>query len=262
MGIPIIRGREFEAAHREDRTAIVIGAGAAARLWPGADPIGRRLVSFVSTPRGQVFTVVGVVDDSAGLRDVGDEIRVFVPDVQVTGHFLIRTAAPAQPMISVIRAAANADAPQLPLVSIRTLDALESAQRTSLRRALAGIAGTGTLALFLSAVGLYAVVAFAVRQRVREIGIRTALGADRQQVIRWFLVRGLRLSVFGMAVGLTLSVIVVRLMAAAQGKEPPSNIAGLAALVAGIAIAVTLIATWIPARRAAAVDPLLALRVE
>jgi putative ABC transport system permease protein len=114
----------------------------------------------------------------------------------------------------VIRAAANAEAPQLPLVSIRTLDAIESAQRTSLKRALAGIAGTGTLALFLSAIGLYAVVAFAVRQRVSEIGIRTALGADRQQVIRWFLVRGLRLSVFGMAVGLTLSVIVVRLMAA------------------------------------------------
>ena len=69
------------------------------------------------------------------------------------------------------------------------------------------------LALFLSAIGLYAVVAFAVRQRVREIGIRTALGADRQQVVGWFLLRGLKLSLAGMTLGLTLSVIVVRLMA-------------------------------------------------
>ena len=118
------------------------------------------------------------------------------------------------------------------------------------------------LALFLSAIGLYAVVAFAVRQRVREIGIRTALGADRRQVVGWFLIRGLRLSVAGMALGLTLSLIVVKLSATIQGEAPPSGIIGLAAAVTSVAVTVALIATWIPARRAATIDPILALRVE
>jgi predicted permease len=263
MGFPIVRGRDFDPAHREDRTAVVIGAGAANQLWPGADPIGRRLVSISPSRRGSLFTVVGVVDDpSAGLRDTGDEIRVFVPDVRITGHFLIRTQAPAQPMVPAVRAAAVAEAPDLPLVSVRTLDAIESEQRTSLTRAMAGVSSAGGLALFLSAIGLYAVVTFAARQRVREIGIRTALGADRPQVVGWFLMRGLRLSLAGMVMGLTLSVIVVRLMAAVRGETPSSAIFGVAALVAGIAIVVALVATWIPARRAAAVDPLLALRVE
>jgi predicted permease len=263
MGIPVLRGRDFDAAHREDRTAIILGVEAARRLWPGTDPIGRRLVSLTPARRGNVFTVVGVVDEArAGLRDAGDEIRVFAPDVGVTGHFLIRTQAPAQPMLPVIRAAAVAEAPSLPLVSARTLDAIESAQRTSLTRALAGIGGTGVLALFLSAIGLYAVVALAVRQRVREIGIRTALGADRKQVVRWFLFRGLRLSLAGMAVGLTLSVIVLQLMAALRGTDPPSGIIPLAALIGLVALTVALAATWIPARRAAAVDPLAALRLE
>jgi predicted lysophospholipase L1 biosynthesis ABC-type transport system permease subunit len=241
----------------------VIGAAAAGRLWPGADPIGRRLVSLSPTRRGSLFTVVGVVDDTrAGLRDDGNEIRVFVPDVRVTGHFLIRTQAPAQPMAPVIRAVAVADAADLPVVSVQTLDAIESAQRRSLTRIMAAVSGTGVLALFLSAIGLYAVVAFAVRQRAREIGIRTALGAGRQQVVRWFLMRGLRLSLIGMALGLTLSIIVVRLMAAVQGEEPPAGIVGLAAVVAGVAVGVALLATWIPARGAAAIDPILALRVE
>ena len=263
MGIPVVRGRDFEVAPREDPGAIVIGTAAAGRLWPGGDPIGRRLVSFSPTRRGSVFTVVGVVDDArAGRRDGGNEIRVFVPDVRVTGHFLVRTQGPAQPMLPVIRAAAVADAPGLPLVSVRTLDAIESGQRTSLTRTMAAVGGTGVLALFISAIGLYAVVAFTVRQRVREIGIRTALGADPRQVVRWFLGRGLRLSLAGMAIGLTLSVIVVRLVAALQGEDPPAGIVGLAALVAVVAITVALLATWLPARRAASIDPLLALRVE
>ena len=96
----------------------------------------------------------------------------------------------------------------------------------------------------------------------REIGIRTALGADRRQVVQWFLVRGLRLSLAGMCVGLTPSVIVVRLTSALKGEDSPSGIVGLAVLVACVAIAVALLATWIPARRAASIDPLLALRAE
>ena len=263
MGVPFVRGRNFVEAPGEERSAVVIGAAAASRLWPGLDPIGRRIVSLSPTRRGSQFTVVGVVDDTrAGLGDDGDQIRVFVPEVRVTGHFLIRTQAPAQPMVAVIRGVAVADAPELPLVSVRTLDAIESAQRSSLTRTIGAVGGTGVLALFLSAIGLYAVVAFAVRQRVREIGIRTALGADRRQVVRVFLVRGLKLSLAGMAMGLTLSVIAIRMMAALQNQEPPSGIAGLAALVACIAVTVAMLASWIPARRAAAVDPLLALRVD
>jgi predicted permease len=263
MGLPVVRGRDFDVALREDRGSVVIGSATANRLWPGADPIGRRLASISPTRRRTSFTVVGVVDETrVGLRDTGDEIRVFVPDVRITGRFLIRTQAPAQPMLPVIRGMAVAEAPDLPIVSARTLDAIASEQRTSLRRIIAGVGGAGVLALFLSAIGLYAVVAFAVRQRVREIGLRTALGADRQQVVAGFLIRGLKLSLAGMTLGLTLSVIVVRLMAALQGEEPPSGIVGMAAVVACIAVTVALLATWIPARRAATIDPILALRVE
>ena len=261
MGIPVVRGRAFEAPDREDRRAVVIGATAARRLWPGVDPIGRRLISPVATSRGSVFTVVGVVDEAAGgLRDTGDEVRIFVPDVRVTGHFLVRTAVPSQPMLPAIRAAANAEAPHVPLVSVRTLDAIEAAQRTSLMRALTAIVGTGLVALFISAIGLYAVVAFSVRQRVHEIAIRTSLGAAPRDIVGRFLLRGLRLSALGIGVGIALSVVVVRLIVALQGGESPSGLVGAAIVVVCIAVVVTLMATWIPARRAADVDPLLALR--
>ena len=263
MGIPVVRGRDFDAPRREDRSAIVVGTAVAARLWPSHDPIGRRLVSLSPTRRGSVFTVVGVVDETrAGMHEDGDEIRVYLPDVRVTGHFLIGTSAPAQPMVPVIRGLAVAEAPEVPIVSARTLDAVAAAERRSVTRTVAAVGGAGALALLLSAIGLYAVVAFAVQQRVREIGIRTALGADGQQVVRSFLFRGLRLCVAGMTLGLTLSVIVVRLMAAAQGEEPPAAILAVAALVAGVAGVVALLATWIPARRVAAIDPLIALRVD
>ncbi len=260
MGIPVVRGRTFDSG-QEDRGAIIIGATAASRLWPSADPIGRRLVSSGSTSRGSVFTVVGVVDEAAGgVRTADDEIRVFVPDVRVTGHFLMRTAVPAQPMLPAIRAAAIAEAPHLPLVSVRTLDAIESTQRASLTRALAAIVGTGFVALFISAIGLYAVVAFSVRQRVHEIGIRTSLGAAPRDIVGWFLLRGLRLSALGIGIGIALSVVVVRLIVALKGGEHPPELLGVAGVVGAVAVAVTLLATWIPARRAAAVDPLLALR--
>jgi putative ABC transport system permease protein len=264
MGVPIVRGRGFAQAQREERGSIIIGAATARRLWPDADPLGRRLAATTPTQRGGLFTVVGVFDETtAGVRDDGNRIRVFVADVVgPTGHFLVRTQAPAQSMLPTIRAVGVAEAPDLPFVSSRTLAAIEAEQRSSLTRVIAGASGIGAIALFLSAIGLYAVVAFAVQQRVREIGIRTALGADRQQVVGSFVRRGLNLGLIGMAVGLTLSILVVRLVSVMQGEDTSFAIVGLAALVAGVALVVTLVATWVPARRAAAVDPLLALRAE
>ena len=105
-------------------------------------------------------------------------------------------------------------------------------------------------------------VAFAVGQRVREIGIRTALGAESRQVVALFVRSGLRLSVVGLVIGLALGIGGVRLLSAVEGKEPPTGTLGVAALVAVFVIGVALLASWIPARRAARIDPLEALRVE
>ncbi len=259
MEIPIVRGRDFEAADRSDGRAVVIGAALARRLWGSTDPIGRRLVSAGPNRRnlGQV-EVVGVVDERPG----DGEPRIFVPSLRITGHFLIRTHGPADPVIPVVRSIASAEAPDLPLVSARTLAGIEAGERNSTMRLITAAGGSGAVALFLAAIGLYSVVAFAVGQRIREIGIRTALGAGKRQVIGLFLFRGLRLSVAGLAIGLTLSLIAVRLMAAAQGEDPPAGILWVTTLVAVVVIGVALLATWIPARRAARIDPLHALRVD
>ena len=158
---------------------------------------------------------------------------------------------------------ANAEAPDLPLTSVSTLASIEAGERRSLLSAIAAAGGSGALALFLAAIGLYAVVAFAVGQRVREIGIRTALGADRRQVVRMFVLRGLRLSLVGLLLGLTLSVLVIRAMALSRGEAlEPGNRFPLAALIAVIVVGVALLATWVPARRAAHIDPSVALRTE
>ena len=184
------------------------------------------------------------------------------PRVHTTGHLLVRTHGPAEHLLPAIRAAAADEAPALPIVSARTLAAVEASERRSVVTAISAAGGTGALALLLSAIGLYAVVAFAVGQRVREIGIRTALGAGSRQVVSLFVRRGLRLCLFGLVIGLALGIGGVRVISAVEGNEPPAGILGLSALVAVFVIGVALLASWIPARRAARIDPLEALRVE
>jgi predicted permease len=277
MRLPFVRGRDFDAAERSQDGAIVIGSRLARRLWGGADAIGRRVVSISPTMRGiRTFTIVGVVDDGTtardGERDGGrhpelpgsrrDGERIFMSRVHTTGHLLVRTHGPAEQVLPAIRQAAADEAPALPVVAARTLAAVEAAERRSVVSAISAAGGTGALALLLSAIGLYAVVAFAVGQRAREIGIRMALGAESRQVVRLFVWRGLSLSLFGLVIGLALGVAGVRAISAVNGSEPPTGTLGLSALVAAFVIGVALVASWIPARRAARIDPLEALRVE
>ena len=263
MSIPFVLGRDFDPAGTESAGSVVVGAQLARRLWGEADPIGRRLVSVDAfQPRPGVFTVVGVVDSSGADGISPTYHRIFVPTVRVTGHFLIRTQGPAQPTIPLIRSVANTDAPDLSLVSTRTLAAIEDDQRSSFLKAIAAAGGSGAVGLLLSAIGLYAVVALAVGQRVREIGIRAALGADRRRILGMFLRRGLKLSLAGVIVGLALSIVGIRLILAFSGETPPSGMAALAASVTVVVTGVTLFATWIPARRATRIDPLEVLRVE
>jgi predicted permease len=265
MGVSFVRGRDFDEAERVHDDVIVIGSGLARRLWDGADAIGRRLVSVGPTLHGtRTFTIVGVVDDATtGARDdEGRGVRVYMPRVHTTGHLLVRTHGPAEHFLPAIRQAAADEAPRLPIVAARTIAAVEAAERRSVVTAITAAGGTGALALLLSAIGLYAVVAFAVGQRVREIGIRTALGAESRQVVGLFVWRGLSLCVFGLIIGLLLGIAGARVISAVQGSEPPTGILGLSVLVAMFVIGVALLASWIPARAAARIDPLAALRVE
>jgi putative ABC transport system permease protein len=263
MSLPIVLGRDFDPAGADPANAIVVGAGLARRLWGDADPIGRRLASVSAfQPRPGVFTVIGVVGDARAGGSAEDDSRIFVPAVRVTGHFLIRTQGPAQPIVPVIRSIANSEAPELSLVSARTLAAIEDGQRSNFMKAIAATGGSGAVALLLSAIGLYAVVALAVGQRSREIGIRAALGADRGRILGMFLRRGLRLSLAGVSVGIALSIVALRLLLALGGEEPPSGTAAVAAVVTVVVTGVTLLATWIPARRATRIDPLEVLRAE
>jgi ABC-type antimicrobial peptide transport system permease subunit len=199
MGFPFLRGREFDRT--DDGRAIVIRGDMARRLWGSSDPIGRRLVPAGDGQSGTAFVVIGVVDETrAGLSGENDQ-DVFAPTVARTGSLLVRTREPADPLVPTIRAVANAEAPLLPITSVTTLAAADARQRLTFKRASSAALGGGIIALFLSAIGLYAIVSFAVNQRTREIGIRTALGADAREVVRMFFTKGLRLSLIGLAIG-------------------------------------------------------------
>jgi putative ABC transport system permease protein len=149
----------------------------------------------------------------------------------------------------------------MPIVRAETMEQRQAEFRRGVLRASSAAAGGGLLALLLSAIGLYAVVSFAVGQRTREIGIRTALGQQRGQIVRMFFVKGLGLSAFGLILGLPLSIIVTRLIV--TNLNWPLTSSPLLGLAIGVVVlAVASLAVWIPARRASTIDPLVALRTE
>ncbi|HEX8212450.1 MAG TPA: ABC transporter permease [Longimicrobium sp.] len=273
FGIPVVRGRDFDAgeyAHPADGVArapsydrAIIGRDLARRLWGGADPLGRRLViGQPNRPRAAAMIVVGVVDEAAaGPSEVNGQVRVYVPYSSMNMGVIARTAGPALPMLNAMREAVAAEAPQMPISRAQTLEQREAEARRSAMRAGGAVAVGGVLALLLSAIGLYAVVSFAVGQRTREIGIRTALGAQRRQVVRMFFAKGLALSALGLLLGLPLSLLATRLIDA-KLNVPLASSPLLGVAVGALVFVVASVAVWIPAHRASTIDPVLALRTD
>ena len=124
------------------------------------------------------------------------------------------------------------------------------------------MSGGGLLALLLASIGLYGVVALAVRQREREIGVRVALGARPRQVVGMFLASGVRLSVLGLVLGLPLSIVALYLIASSFAGQIPLDMPLVGLAIAAVVITVASLASWIPARRAAVIDPLVTMRAE
>ena len=261
MGVPVRRGRGIDAGDRAGATpVVVINETMARRYWAGRDAIGGRLRAG-----GEWATVVGVVKDGKyGTLSEAPRAVMYLPIQQIyranpTLH--VATRGPAEPAIGAIRRTLAELAPDLALYDVRTL---EEHLRLSvvIPKVAAILLGLfGLLALVLAAVGLYGVIAFLVGQRTREIGVRMALGAGRGAILRQVLTQGARTAGLGLAIGLALAVAVSPALASLLVKVSPTDVPTYLA-TAALLFGVALVATWLPARRAAAVDPVEALRAD
>ena len=278
LDVPIVLGRDVLLADTasSDRP-VVIGLDLAQALYGDANPVGRILYSPALRGLDQdsiAMTVVGVYDSRVkvpGMLWAGTTSRSNIPYRIYTAHgkawqkdrLLIRTRGSAAGYLPDLQRFAIAEAPQLPISSIQTLQQMDEQEfRVTMRVSLLAALG-GLIALTLASLGLYGVVALSVRQRTREIGIRIAVGAEPLRVARMFLASGVRSAVVGLAIGLPVTLAVLQVLIS-QGEMRMSGTQPMfiGAVITGVLLAVAAIATWIPARRAAQVDPGLTLRAE
>lgn len=266
MDIPVLRGRAFNeddvAAANAGSSPIILSSELARRLWGSEDPIGRELhAQSDSTAGPRRLVVVGMIDDpEAQMRNSARDLRVYVPlpADAAPRAVLVRTAGAALTLLPEVRGLAQTKAPNN-VTMVRTLEDIERNNRRRVRIVTGSLLGAGAVALLLSAIGLYAVVSFAVGQRTGEIAVRMAVGAGGRQIMRKFVSDGLKLSIFGLILGLPASILGLKSLMTDPDLPvvPLGPVTMLAA--AGVLIVATL-AVWIPALRAARVDPMVTLR--
>jgi len=181
--------------------------------------------------------------------------------------YLVRATGPARPLIGTIRDHLRKTIPDMAVVGIETLQDTFASQDREVMQVGMGAGTAGALVLLLASVGLYGVIALSVTQRRREIGIRIALGARPVEVVALLFRQGVKLGVLGLVIGLPLSLVALTMLAhgitrTGENGVMPIGMIVIGSMIALVVIAVAMVATWIPARRAAIVDPMLALRTD
>jgi predicted permease len=263
---PVLQGRDFLDSDTEDSMPVaIVNAAMARKYWPGQDVIGKP----VGVPiRPFNMTVVGVVANVKHLamrEEPGPEI--YVPYTQkpwpsmLTMHVAVRTAMAPASITDAVRTAIRAVDPDLPLAAVATLDTVVADAMAQPRFSMLLVGGFGALALLFACVGLYGAVSYAVTSRTQEIGIRLALGAPRRRVFALVLRQCVQITGLGIAIGVVLSLIVLKAMAGFLYGVEPTDFTTFA-VVSVLLLAVALLACYVPARRATSVDPLLAIRAE
>jgi putative ABC transport system permease protein len=273
LHVPILRGRDLDDGEVAGRpAAILISRAMAKQFWPGEDPIGRRL-TMTFFP-GALRTIVGVVGDvkmdTLDEKDTAATIYMPIDQVSVpltggwssfsTSLVVRSTTAPAS-MVSAVSGAVHDVDKEIPLRDVLTMDEVVSNSISQQRFNMLLLGVFGGLALLLAAIGIYSVLSFSVRQQVREIGIRLALGAPVRDVLRMVLMEGAKPTLLGVAIGivgaLALGRFVASLIYGIKSSDPITFIA-----VAGLMAGISLLASIFPAYRATRVDPVVALRHE
>jgi predicted permease len=273
MQLPLRSGRFFtDRDNLASPPVVVIDDVLAKHFFPGQNPVGRQIGIMVLGPV-QIVGVVGHVkhwgldsDDKAKIRD-----QIYFPFLQVPDKFMsggvagltlvLRTAAEPLSLVSAVRAQVAGPTQDQPTYAVRTMEQIISGSLAERRFTMLLLIIFAATALLLAAVGIYGVMSYTVTRRTHELGIRTTLGASRREIVGLVLRQGMKLAAIGMAAGLVAALVLTRLMAGLlYGVRPadPATLAAVTLLLGGIA----LLACYIPARRATAVDPVVALRCE
>jgi predicted permease len=259
LRIPVVRGRTFTDADRADgEIAVVINETLARQAFGEEDPIGRRLASS----NGQVKTVIGVVRDTRHLYlDSLPNPTMYWAHAQFPMRSMWVVVRGSGDVIGAVRSQVRALDPLLPVANVRPLTALVDDRTAEARLTMLVFTIFATAALVLAAVGLYGVIAYTVSQRTREIGVTLALGARPALVVRRVLGDGMQLSVVGVAVGLLFAAWATSLLRAILYETSPTDVATYVG-VGVLLVLIGAVASAIPARRAARLDPVVALREE
>ncbi len=268
MGIPLREGRVFTDADTTSSQPVVIVSEELAReYWPGKDPLGKRLKTDTENPKAQWLSVVGVAGNvmSRGQYE-GAKPELYVPYTQYPWqldprNIMIRTNSDPTAVFDAVRREVTALDKDLPLADISTMKEIVAGPILQGQTVMLLLGTFAALALVLASVGIYSVISYAVTQRTQEIGIRMALGANGRNVTALVIRHGLMLAALGVAVGCAGGLAVTRFLSSLLFEVRPTDpvtFVGVSAILAAVA----LLACYIPARRAAKVDPMVALRCE
>ena len=262
MGVPLLRGRDFTDADRSaDAPAVIISAATAERFWGQADPVGRSLHQVGDRLPFTVIGVVGNVKNTALNREAPAVYLSAARRVWPLMDVVVRTDRDATATLPAVREAVRRLDPQLPLATVRTMEEWlsNSSAQPRLNAQLLGV--FAAVALVIAAIGIYGVIAYSVTQRTREIGLRMALGAPRRRVLRLVIGEGMTVGACGIAAGLVAAAALGRTLSSLVFGVQVHDLPTYGAVAAVLAI-VALAACALPARRAALVDPIVALREE
>ncbi len=273
IGLRLIQGRLLnEADEAGTSRAIVINQRMAQTLWPGQDAIGKHLESVVDEPVPAVFDpnrasiVVGVVSNThhdSLQGGFGDE--VYLPMTTKNNapsmSILLRSSLPATQVAAALRGAVAAIDPTAPVTRVRTLNEVVASSVSATRALTVLLVGFGVLAVGVGAVGVYSLIAYIVNWRTREIGIRLALGASRWGILSMIFKQSLLMSALGSVVGLAVALISTQLLRGFLFEVNPLDPLTFCA-VPLLMLLLAVVAAWVPARRAAGIDPMQALRSE